>query len=455
MTEITTLLIANRGEIARRILRTTRRMSIRTVVVYAEIDRDAPCVQEADVAVPLISATGTEPYLDQSQLLTIARQVGADAIHPGYGFLSERASFAEACEEAGFLWIGPPAHVLQQMSHKLAAKEVARTAGIPTLPDAVVSTDRESGWEQAASQLGYPLLVKTNAGGGGKEIRLVATPSDLFKAIREVSHVASHSLSETIMFLEGALSSPRHIEVQIVADMHGSVLHLYERDCSIQRRYQKVAEAAPPLGLSSRLLQQMRDASLTLATLLGYVGVGTVEYLVEGDRFFFLEMNPRLQMEHPITECLTSLDLVQLQLQIACGGPLPMQQHEIPCAGSALEARLYAEDPLAGFRRTFGRLEQFDLSPHPGIRYETGVASGQMISRYGLLAKVIAHAPTRSEAAHRLAHALREIQVKGLRTNRDFLLAILTHPDFLAGSPPTDFVHTHPELLNQQEQEPE
>jgi acetyl/propionyl-CoA carboxylase alpha subunit len=250
-----------------------------------------------------------------------------------------------------------------------------------------------------------------------------------------------------------ALPSLRHIEVQIVADMHGSVLHLYERDCSIQRRYQKVIETAPPIGLSSEMLHQIRDASLKLATLLGYVGVGTVEYLVQGDRFFFLEMNPRLQMEHLITECLTSTDLVQLQLHIAGGEPLPMQQHEVPCSGFALEARLYAEDPHAGFRRTFGRLEQFDLPPRPGIRYETGVACGQMISHYGLLAKVIAHASTHREAAHHLAQTLKDIRVKGLRTNRDFLVAILTHPDFLAGNPQTDFVHTHPELLSQEERE--
>lgn len=447
MTEITTLLIANRGEIARRIMRTAHKMGLRTVAVFSESDRDVPYVLEADVAVPLAGSSATKPYLDQTQILTIARQVRADAIHPGYGFLSENAAFADACVKAGFVWIGPPPDAMQKMSLKLVSKEIARNAGIPVAPSIVITGDDVTDWERAACQVGYPLLVKTNAGGGGKSIRLVETPSDLVNAITEVQRFTNNSFGDVTVFLERCLSTPRHIEIQIFADTHGTIVHLYERDCSIQRRYQKVIEEAPALGISPRLLERMREASIELARDIGYVGAGTVEYLVNGDCFSFLEMNTRLQMEHPVTECIANLDLVQLQIQVASGEPLPMQQHEVNCSGHAIEARLYAEDPSAGFLRTSGCLECFEPGGTSGIRYDTGVASGQMITHYALLAKVIAHAPTRTEAARRLAQALTEMRLSGLRTNRDFLIATLIHPDFLVGDTHTDFVSKHPELL--------
>jgi propionyl-CoA carboxylase alpha chain len=449
VTEITTLLIANRGEIARRIIRTAHEMGLRTVAVYSEPDRDAPYVLEADVAIPLSGSSAIESYLDQTQILTAARKAGADAIHPGYGFLSENAAFAEACTQAGIIWIGPPPDAMQKMSLKNVAKEIARSAGVPIIPGNMISSNDVTDWESAAHSVGYPLLIKADAGGGGKGMRLVENAADLINAITGARREANNSFGDATVLLERYLPAARHIEIQIFADAYGNIIHLYERDCSIQRRYQKVIEEAPAPGMSPELRERMSEASIALARVIGYVGAGTVEYLVNGDRFYFLEMNTRLQVEHPVTECVTNLDLVRLQIQIACGEPLPMQQHEVSCHGHAIEARLYAEDPSAGFLPTFGRLACFEPGLTSGIRYDTGVVSGYEMTPYydPLLAKVIAHASTRREAAYRLARALTEMRLHGLRTNRDFLSATLTHRDFLAGDTCTDFVSKHPELL--------
>ncbi len=452
VTEITTLLIANRGEIARRIMRAAHEMGLRTVAVYSEPDRDAPYVLEADVAVPLSGSSVIESYLDQTQILTAARKVGADAIHPGYGFLSENAAFAEACTKEGVIWIGPPPDAMQKMSLKNVAKEIARNAGVPVIPGVMISSDDVTDWENAARSVGYPLLIKANAGGGGKGMRLVENAADLINAITGARREANNSFGDATVLLERYLPAPRHIEMQIFADAHGNIVHLYERDCSIQRRYQKVIEEAPALGISPELRERMSEAAISLARVIGYVGAGTIEYLVDGDRFYFLEMNTRLQVEHPVTECITNLDLVRLQIQVARGEPLPMRQHEVICHGHAIEARLYAEDPSTGFLPTFGRLARFEPGLTPGIRYDTGVVSGYEMTTYydPLLAKVIAHASTRREAAYRLARALTEIRLHGLRTNCDFLSATLTHRDFLAGGMRTDFVSKHPELLRVQ-----
>jgi acetyl/propionyl-CoA carboxylase alpha subunit len=452
MTEITTLLIANRGEIARRIMRTAHEMGLRTVAVYSEPDRDAPYVLEADVAIPLSGSSATESYLDQSQILAAARKVGADAIHPGYGFLAENAAFAEACVQAGFIWIGPPADAVQKMGLKIVAKGIARDAGVPVLLGTVITTHDVTAWERAAHSVGYPLLVKASAGGGGKGMRLVKDTTDLINAISGARREAKNSFGDATVFLERYLAAPRHIEMQIFADTHGNVVHLYERECSLQRRYQKVIEEAPALGIAPELRARMSEASIALAQVIGYVGAGTIEYLVDGDQFYFLEMNTRLQVEHPVTESVTDLDLVRLQIQVACGEPLPIRQHEVICRGHAIEARLYAEDPCAEFLPTFGRLACFAPGPTPGIRYDAGVASGYTVTTHydPLLAKVIAHAPTRREAAYRLARALTEMRLHGLRSNRDFLCATLIHRDFLAGDTRTDFVSKHPELLSAQ-----
>ena len=449
---IRTLLIANRGEIARRIMRTAHEMGLRTAAVYSEPDRDAPYVLEADVAVPLSGSLATESYLDQAQILMAARKVGADAIHPGYGFLSENAAFAEACTSAGFIWIGPPADAMQKMSRKNVAKEIARNAGVPIIPGSVIISDDVTDWERAARSVGYPLLVKANAGGGGKGMRSVENAADLINAITGARREAKNAFGDATVFLERYLSAPRHIEIQILADVHGNVIHLGARDCSIQRRYQKVIEEAPALSISPELRERMSAASIALARAIGYVSAGTVEYLVNGDNFYFLEMNTRLQVEHPVTECVTNLDLVRLQLRIACGEFLPIRQHEVICQGHAIEARLYAEDPSAGFLPTCGRLACFEPGLTPGVRYDTGVMSGYEVTTHydPLLAKVIAHAPTRTEAAYRLARALTEMRLHGLRTNRDFLAATLSHPDFLTGDTRTNFVSKHPELLHTQ-----
>lgn len=452
MTEIRTLLIANRGEIARRIMRTAHEMGLRTAAVYSEPDRDAPYVLEADVAVPLSGSSATESYLDQTQILTAARKVGADAIHPGYGFLSENAAFADTCTKAGFIWIGPPPDAMQKMSLKQVAKEIAHNAGVPVIPGAMIISDDITDWERAARSPGYPLLVKANAGGGGKGMRPVENAADLIDAITGARREAKNAFGDATVFLERYLSAPRHIEIQILADVHGNVIHLGARDCSIQRRYQKVIEEAPVLSISPELRERMSQASIALARAIGYVSAGTIEYLVNGDNFSFLEMNTRLQVEHPVTECITNLDLVRLQLRIASGEPLPICQHEVVYHGHAIEARLYAEDPSAGFLPTYGRLACFEPGLTPGIRYDTGVVSGYEVTTHydPLLAKVIAHAPTRTEAAYRLARALTEMRLHGLCTNRDFLSATLIHPDFLTSNTHTNFVSEHPELLRTQ-----
>ena len=452
MTEITTLLIANRGEIACRIMRTAHEMGLRTAAVYSEPDSDAPYVLEADVAVPLSGSLAIESYLDQTQILTAARKVGADAIHPGYGFLSENVTFAEACAKAGFIWIGPPPDAMQKMSLKHVSKEIARNAGIPIIPGIMIISDDVTDWERAACSVGYPLLVKANAGGGGKGMRIVENAAGLINAITGARREAKNAFGNATVLLEHYLPASRHIEIQIFADVHGNVIHLDARDCSLQRRYQKVIEEAPALGLSLELRERMSEAAITLARAIGYVGAGTIEYLVNGESFSFLEMNTRLQVEHPVTECITNLDLVRLQIQVACGEPLPIRQHEVIYHGHAIEARLYAEDTSRGFLPTCGHLACFEPGHTPGVRYDTGVVSGYEVTTHydPLLAKVIAHASTRTEAAYRLARALTEMRLHGLRTNRDFLAATLIHRDFLAGDTRTDFVSQHPELLRAQ-----
>jgi propionyl-CoA carboxylase alpha chain len=448
MSEITTLLIANRGEIAHRIMRTAHEMGLRTIAVYSEPDGAAPHVLEADIAVPLSGAAATESYLDQQQLLAAARKTGAGAVHPGYDFLSENAAFAEACINAGLIWVGPPPDTIRKMGLKIVAKDIARSAGVPVALDTVITTDHLADWERAARLVGYPLLVKASAGGGGKGMRLVENVSDLVAAITGARREAKSSFGDATVFLERYVPAPRHIEIQIFADAHGNVVHLYERECSIQRRYQKVIEEAPSPGISPRLRKEMSEASVALARAIGYVGAGTIEYLVDNDQFFFLEMNTRLQVEHPVTESITHLDLVRLQIQVARGESLPMQQDEIVCHGHAIEARLYAEDPNDGFLPAFGRLATFEPGRTPGIRYDASVVSGSEVTTHydPMLAKVIAHAPTRTEAAYRLARALNEMRLHGVRTNRDFLAAILIHPDFLAGDTRTDFISKHPDM---------
>lgn len=449
MPEITTILIANRGEIARRIIRTAHEMGLRTVAVYSEPDRDAPHVREADLAVALSGASTTESYLDQKQILAAAKNTEVDAVHPGYGFLAENASFAEACREAGLVWIGPPPDAMERMGLKVVAKGIARDAGVPVAPDAEITTDSPEDWKNAAREVGYPLLVKASAGGGGKGMRLVEDAADLCDAVNGARREAKNSFGNPTVFLERYLRSPRHVEMQVFGDEQGNAIHLFERECSIQRRHQKVIEEAPSPGITPDLRERMAEASVSLTRELGYVGAGTVEYLVDGEDFYFLEMNTRLQVEHPVTEMITGLDLVRLQIQVARGELLPIRQEEVTRSGHAVEVRLYAEDPGSGFAPASGTLHRFGPGTTPGLRYDSGVESGSEISPHydPMLAKIVAHAPTRTEAARRLAKALSEMSLHGPPNNRDFLAAALLHPDFLAGETRTDFIDEHPELL--------
>jgi propionyl-CoA carboxylase alpha chain len=428
---ITTLLVANRGEIARRVFRTARSMGMRTVAVYVDADAGAPFVTDADEAVLL-----TGGYLDGDTVIAAARATGADAIHPGYGFLSENAAFAAAVQDAGIVWVGPSPAVIEAMGDKLAAKRAAVDAGVPTLP----STDDPAD----ADEVGYPLLVKAAAGGGGKGMRVVTEPAHLGESIAAARREAASGFGDDRVFLERYVARARHVEIQILGDAHGGLLHLGERECSIQRRHQKIIEESPSPAVDNAMRSAMGDAALALAGALGYESAGTVEFLVDDDtrEFFFLEVNTRLQVEHPVTEAVTGIDLVREQLRIAAGEPLGYTQHDLVWAGHAIEARLYAEDAGAGFLPATGRLDAFSPAPTPAVRWDAGVTVGSVVGLDfdPMLAKVIAHAPTRAEAAGRLALALERLHVGGVTTNAAFLAATLRHPAFLAGDTTTDFI---------------
>jgi len=443
------VLVANRGEIARRVFRTCRDLGVATVAVYSEPDRMSPHAREADVAVPLGGSSSTESYLDVAKILDAATRAGADAVHPGYGFLAENAEFAEACLDAGLVWIGPPPAAIRAMARKVEAKELAASAGVPLLPSAAVDGDDPGAWATAADAVGYPLLVKASSGGGGKGMRRVDRASDLAEAVRAGRREAASSFGDSTVFLERYLDAPRHVEVQVLADKHGNVVHLFERDCSLQRRHQKVVEEAPAPALGEELRRRLHDAAVGLTRAIAYENAGTIEFLVSGDELFFLEMNTRLQVEHPVTEAITGLDLVRLQLLVADGEPLPFDQAGVRANGHAVEVRLYAEDPSHDYLPSVGTLTAFRPGATSGIRWDTGVESGSVVSPHydPMLAKVIAHAATRREAVRRLARALRELEVTGLTTNRDSLVATLESEPFLDGAVSTAFFDAHPEVV--------
>ncbi|MDE0666217.1 MAG: ATP-grasp domain-containing protein [Acidimicrobiaceae bacterium] len=431
MSVIGTLLVANRGEIARRVFRTARYMGMRCMAVFSDADSDAPFVTEADVALRLPAG-----YLDGEAVVAAAVSAGADAVHPGYGFLAENADFARAVTGAGLVWVGPAPHAIETMGDKLAAKAAAAAAGVPTLPSSEDPGD--------AAGVGFPLMVKAAAGGGGKGMRLVSDPADLEAAVEAARREALGGFGNDTVFLERYLPRCRHIEVQILGDAHGNVVHLGERECSIQRRHQKIIEESPSTAVDAGLRDAMGDAAVRLAQSIGYCSAGTVELLLDDDtgEFFFLEVNTRLQVEHPVTEELTGIDLVREQLRIAAGEPLGYGQADIALAGHAIEARLYAEDAVAGFLPAVGTLAAFAPASEPLVRWDSGVEAG---SEVGLdfdpmLAKVIAHAPTRAEAAGRLALALERLHIAGVTTNRHFLASALRSEAFLAGDTTTDFI---------------
>jgi propionyl-CoA carboxylase alpha chain len=440
---IQTLLVANRGEIACRVLATARRMGIRTVAVFSDADAEAPHVAQADVAVRLPGVTATDTYLRGELIIAAARRTGAEAVHPGYGFLSENASFARQVQEAQLIFVGPSPEVIAAMGSKIRAKELMAAAGVPVLPGATVCGD--AALETLAADVGYPLLVKASAGGGGRGMRIVLEPSALPEAVRSARREAGSAFGDDTVFLERFLPDPRHVEVQIFGDAFGTVVHLGERECSVQRRFQKVLEEAPSPAVGPELRDRLGAAATAAGRALGYVGAGTVEFVLDAaGQFHFLEVNTRLQVEHPVTELVTGLDLVRLQLLVAQGEPLPAEAVAARLSGHAIEVRLYAEDPTNDFLPTSGRLRDFSL---PGtVRVDAGVVAGQRVGTHydALLAKVVAHAPTRGEAARVLAAALRSSRIHGVRTNRDLLVGILTEPEFLAGATDTGFLDRHP-----------
>ena len=451
---IETLLVANRGEIASRIFRTCRLLGIRTVAVYAEPDSRLPFVREADTAVALGGMSATDSYLVVDKILNAARRTGADAIHPGFGFLSENAAFAQAVIDAGFTWVGPTPANIAAMGTKVEAKQLAAAAGVPVLPSAVATGDDASVWAAAADGVGFPILVKASSGGGGRGMRIVQSIDQLSEAVTGARREAAASFGDSTVFLERYLPAPRHIEIQVFGDAHGNVIHLGERECSIQRRHQKIVEEAPSPVLTESMRQTMGTASVGLAKAIGYIGAGTIEFLYDDSNgapeYFFLEMNTRLQVEHPVTECVTGADLVRWQIEVANGLPLPLAQDQVERRGAAIEVRLYAEDPSRDFLPGFGHLYAYETGPASvGVRFENGVESGSEITTAfdPMIAKVIAHAPTRTQAAAQLRNALAGLRIHGPVTNRDYLVAVLGSDDYLRGTTTTAFVADHPELL--------
>jgi len=475
---IRTLLVANRGEIARRIMRTARSMGMTTVAVYSDADADSPHVAEADLAVRLPGVTPADTYLRSALLLDAATRSGADAIHPGYGFLSESGDFARVTEGAGLTWVGPTPGAIDAMGSKVGAKELMRVSGVPTLPSLVLENDEVPDLQDVEA-FGWPVMIKASAGGGGRGMRIVSGPVNLRTALEGARREAEAAFGDGTVFIERYVVDPRHIEVQILADAYGDTVALFERECSIQRRHQKIIEEAPAPTVTSELRERLVDAAVAAARAVGYVNAGTVEFVVDqaGDPYF-LEMNTRLQVEHPVTEAITGLDLVRLQLLIAQGEPLPLEVHQAVAAGPkghAIEARLYAEDPAQDWLPSTGLLSLFEVGPvgpersmsagstdssgstarfdgsvsfdgtarfDSSVRVDSGVESGSVVSPYydAMLAKVIVHAPTRGEAAATLAATVARARIHGVTTNRHLLANTLRHPGFLSGDTDTGFL---------------
>ena len=434
------LLVANRGEIALRILRTAHTMGIATVAIYADGDRDAPFVREADTAVALGGRTSAQTYLDIGKVIEACRRSGADAVHPGYGFLSENAAFAQAVIDAGLTWVGPAPDAIRGIGDKLAAKRLMQTVGVPTLDahELVEGADASA----AAAKIGYPVLIKAAGGGGGRGMRIVETPAQLEAAIAGARREATAAFGNGTVFLERWLTASRHVEIQVLGDRHGNLVHLFERECSIQRRHQKIIEEAPSPALDPELRERMGQAAVAAVRAIHYHSAGTVEFLLSGREFFFLEVNTRLQVEHPVTESITGLDLVREQIRIAEGEHLGYAQQDLRITGHSIEARLCAENPAKQFLPTPGRIDVWEPALGEGVRFDSGIESGSEIAIEfdPMIAKVIVHAPTRREAAARLARALETTRLQGITHNRDFLVSTLRSPQFLAGDTTTDFI---------------
>ncbi len=446
MSRVTRLLIANRGEIACRIMRTCRDMGIGTVAVYADPDADAPFVRDADLAVALRGNASTETYLSIDKLIQAAKRTNCDAIHPGYGFLSENAAFARMVIDAGLTWVGPKPDAIAAMGDKLEAKKRMVAAGVPTLPGIEVFGGDHAQLAKRAQEVGYPLLVKAARGGGGRGMRIVPGEPELAEAIAAARREAASAFGNDTVFLERYLEAARHVEVQIFGDHHGNVAHCFERECSIQRRHQKIIEEAPSSAVDPDLRARLGATAVAAGQAIGYDNAGTVEFMLASDgQFYFLEVNTRLQVEHPVTEAITGLDLVREQIRVAEGKPLSFGSDTLRIQGHAIEARLYAEDPAQDFLPATGRLVRFEPDLAVPVRVDSGVKTGSDVSIHfdPMLAKVIAHAPTRTEAALKLASALERMRIHGVTTNRDFLVNVLRGTPFLEGDTTTRFIEVH------------
>jgi acetyl-CoA carboxylase biotin carboxylase subunit len=445
------VLVANRGEIAVRVIRACREMGIPTVAVYSEADRAALHVRLADEARPIGPAPSRESYLSIDRVLEAAEASGAEAVHPGYGFLAENAAFARACEETGLIFIGPRSETIALMGEKTAARREAVAAGVPVVPGTLEPLADEETIARESARIGFPIMLKAAAGGGGKGMRLVEAAGDLPSALARARSEAKGAFGDDSVYLEKAIVRPRHIEIQILADRHGNVRHLFERECSIQRRHQKVIEESPSPLVTPELRRHMGTLAVTLAERVGYVGAGTLEFLVDADRNpYFLEMNTRLQVEHPVTEAVTGIDIVQTQIRVARGEALPFAQEDLQQRGHAIECRVYAEDPEAGFLPSPGRIVGLRVPDGPGVRDDTGVYEGWDVPVHydPLISKLIAWAGSRPEAIQRMRRALSEYRVLGIQTTLPFFQRALRHPSFERGDFDTSFVTT---LLEEEE----
>jgi acetyl-CoA carboxylase biotin carboxylase subunit len=439
------VLVANRGEIAVRVVRACREMGLASVAVFSDADRAAPHVRLADEARPLGPAPSRESYLRIDRVLDAARSSGAEAVHPGYGFLAENAEFARACEEAGIAFIGPRSETIALMGEKTSARREAVAAGLPVVPGSLEPVADEGEASREAERIGYPVMLKAAAGGGGKGLRLVATPADLLPALARARSEAGGAFGDERVYLEKAISRPRHVEIQVLGDHHGNAVHLFERECSIQRRHQKVVEESPSPLLTPELRRRMGELAVALVRRVGYVNAGTLEFLVDADRQpWFLEMNTRLQVEHPVTEMVTGVDLVKLQIRIARGEPLPFRQEDLAQRGHAIECRVYAEDPDAGFLPSPGRIAGLRVPGGPGVRDDSGVLEGGEVPIHydPLVSKLVVWAESREEAIRRMHRAVGEYRVIGIKTTLPFFGRVLDHPAFVAGDYDTSLVDT-------------
>ena len=441
------ILIANRGEIAVRVIRTCRALGIPTVAVYSEVDRHALHVLQADEAICIGAPEPNESYLNIPRIIEAAQQAGADAIHPGYGFLSENATFSQACQDANITFIGPPPEVISSLGDKLTARKLMLENNIPVPPGALLEGDDLNAWKQQAETLGYPIMIKASAGGGGKGMRVVHHPDEFEAACKNAASEARSAFGDDRVYMEKYIANPRHIEVQIFADTHGHAIHLFERECSIQRRHQKIIEECPSPVIDEALRTKMGETAVQAALAANYVNAGTVEFLFDpSDRsFYFLEVNTRLQVEHPITECITGLDLVQWQIMIASGQPLPLSQEQIQRDGHAIECRLYAEDAERQFAPSPGTITGLHMPTGPGIRVDEGVYEGAEVPVYydPILSKLVCYGPDRETTRQRMVDALRHTAILGLNTSISFLIDALEHEAFRSGDLSTHFIQQH------------